>query len=131
MQVLETDELIEQSRATETFRKAVRDLEQGTVSTLIHYPRGNPRVKVLRVVYNLLETYPDLDIERVRIEGKSSCSGYVGEATVWPGPKRIRFNWDCKWKAQEENLIDPFGLPDQIRAAQQFGHRCFVSFEEA
>ena len=45
------------------------------------------------------------------------------------GERQVRFHWDCKWRAQQEGWVDYFGFPDQIRAAREFGWRCFERWE--
>ena len=47
-----------------------------------------------------------------------------------PRARRVRFHWDCKWRALQEGWTDYFGFPDQVRAAREFGHDCFRLWEE-
>lgn len=129
MRLKTLDQLLNNSQATEAFKQAVRDLESRHATRLIECYRFIPQIKALRLIYFLLESYPDLKIEKIKVDGQSSCSGFVGKAKVWPGPLTIKFDWDCRWKAEEEGWVDAFGRPDQVRAAHKFGYRCFRLFE--
>lgn len=125
--------LLERSRATDDFR--------AYVAAFVGDPRPNagvtfdaysPPVKVERTLTKLLEAHPELEISRVEIEGSSGCEYYRGEMRVHTregGVQRVRFHWDCKWRAQQEGWTDYFGFPDQMRAAREFGHDCFRRWE--
>jgi hypothetical protein len=84
-------------------------------------------VKVLRVLAQLFETAPELEVERVHVDAASGCADFRGVLTVEArsGTRAFDFVWDCHWRAVQEGWTDAFGLPDQIRAAREFGHRCF------
>jgi hypothetical protein len=90
-----------------------------------------PRVKVERLLTQLLHTYPDLVVERVHVRGRSGCSDFSGEMTVFAndGQHRIAFTWCCAWRAEQEGWRDCFGFWDQARAAREFGFRCFSRWE--
>jgi hypothetical protein len=123
-------ELLDQSRASDAFKKAVRDLAEGRRSPQIRTNRGAPTIKVLRFLQKLLEIYPDEAITEVEINGRSGCSEFHGEAVVYPSGRRIRFWWDCSWKAEQEGMSTWWGSPDQTKAAQVFGYQCFREFTE-
>src|ERR1043166_3582035 len=123
------DTLLEQSAATAEFKDAVHTVEHGKKTPLISFNGWLPRVKILRVIAKLLEQEPGLNIQNVSIEGESGCSDFEGTASVNSGERKFVFWWDCRWRAQEEGMVDAFGYPDQIRAAQQFGYQCFERFE--
>lgn len=124
-----TDELLEKSAATESFRAALKDFESNHQrNETINFGSGNPPVKVLRVVSGILENFPDLEIETVEVNGRSGCSDYRGTAIV-NGETKIDFVWDCAWKAQQLGWTDFFGNPDQIRAARTYGYQCFERME--
>jgi hypothetical protein len=42
---------------------------------------------------------------------------------------KFDFVWDCQWRAVQQGWTDHFGLPDQIRAAREFGWRCFQHWQ--
>jgi hypothetical protein len=90
-----------------------------------------PRVKVRRVLTQLLATEPALDIEEVVIRGRSGCSDFVGTMDVrtTTGVHVFDFVWDCRWRAEHEGYVDYFGFPDQARAAREFDWQCFQRWE--
>ncbi len=124
------DELLEASKATESFKEAVRDVVRGKLSPPIRASRGAPAIKVLRVLQKILEAYPGEPITAVEIEGRSGCSDFRGEAVVYPSGRRLRFWWDCHWKAEQEGMTTWWGGADQTGAARQFGYQCFREFTE-
>jgi hypothetical protein len=89
--------------------------------------RYAPHVKVTRLLAQLLASHPALEIEEITIDAYSGCSDFVGTLVVRcvDGERRFGFTWDCRWRAEQEGWIDCFGLPDQMRAAQEFGWQCF------
>lgn len=124
-------ELINHSSASEEFKKAFQQfLSDYQPSKRIQFGFGNPPVKVLRAICGLLEAHPDLEIQNLNIDGRSGCSDYRGHLVINEGEHRFTFVWDCAWKAREEGLTDFMGFPDQAKAAQVFGHRCFEKFEK-
>jgi hypothetical protein len=129
MQVRKIDEIIENSHATAAFKRAVQKFIAGKESELIRYSPGSPRIKIIRVLTKILESFPDEAITDVNIEGRSSCSSYYGTLTIGPNALRIRFNWDCQWRAEHEGLRTWYGNPDQTKAAEMFGYQCFEKFE--
>ena len=117
------------SAATADFKRAMRDLAAGKPQSAIQFSRSNPPVKALRVAMKLIEEFPDVPFESVQIEGRSGCSDFAGSALALPGSIRIDFAWNCQWRAEQLGWKDPFGDPDQIRAAREFGYQCFERFE--
>jgi hypothetical protein len=93
-------------------------------------PSCAPRVKVLRVLTQLLHAEPMLSLERVRIDGVSGCADYRGTVTAiaCDGERAFTFVWDCSWRAAAEGWLDRHGLPDQARAAREFGWQCFAAW---
>jgi hypothetical protein len=121
------------SRATDPFRHAVeRFVRTGQPNELVAYDFRCPPVKVERTLIKMLESFADLPIERVAIEARSGCEFFKGTATMEAGGRtiRVRFEWNCRWKAEQMGWADWFGLPDQIRAAREFGHDCFSTWHE-
>lgn len=90
-----------------------------------------PRVKVRRLLAHLLHSEPALEIEKIVVRGSSGCSDFVGSVDVHTtsGRHAYDFVWDCRWRAEREGWIDPFGFPDQTRAAMEFDWRCFQRWE--
>ena len=124
--------LLDASRATDDFRAdAIALATGGTPGTAIRF-RSGPRVKVLRVVAQLLAAEPEMVIQSVTIEGWSGCSDYRGRVAVETpeGVREFDFVWCCKWRAVQEGFVDYFGMPDQMRAAREFDWRCFESWRE-
>ncbi len=121
--------LLEASRAEAAFKQAVLDFGNGANSPLIACSPGSPRIKVMRVLMQLLEAFPEETISDVSIEGESSCSSYSGRLTFGPANTEVFFNWDCSWRASQEGFVTWYGAPDQAKAAQMFGFRCFETFK--
>ena len=127
---MDLDTLLAGSRATDEFKACVRQYSTVGKAPLIEVAGCSPPTKVLRVVAQLLDAEPGLRLERVRVSGSSGCSDYrgVAEAHVEGVVKRWSFVWCCKWRAVEQGWLDWFGLPDQMRAAREFGYRCFETW---
>jgi hypothetical protein len=130
-------DVLARSRAAEQFKRDVRALAEAPFGVRRGYPtiecsRPAPGVKVLRVITQLLAAEPDFPVERVRVDGWSGCSDFVGMlvATGQGVARRFEFVWDCRWRAQQEGWRDVFGDPDQSRAALHFGWRCFAAWRE-
>ncbi len=124
---------LQRSRATDAFRDAVATfVRTGRANERVVFHAYSPSVKVERTLTRVLEAYPELAVERVEIDGSSGCEFFRGTATIHAGDetRRVRFNWDCKWRAEQEGWRDYFGFADQGRAAREFGHDCFRSWEE-
>ncbi len=124
------DDLLAKSRATESFKKAVKNFVKGEESNIIQFSPGSPRVKIMRVLVKLLEAYPNEKISDVVIEGHSTCSSFYGKLRFGPNGTEVQFNWDCHWKARQEGLRTWYGAPDQMKAAQLFGYQCFREFKK-
>jgi hypothetical protein len=118
------------SQATDSFKLDVAAFCAGRVAPRVAVDGFAPRVKVERVLMQLLSTEPSLPITRVVVRGRSGCSDFVGEVKVETVSETHVFDfvWDCRWRAQEEGWTDCFGLPDQMRAAQEFGWQCFQAW---
>lgn len=127
----ELEHLLSTSRATEPFKAAVRRYFTDGRADGIHVEGLAPRIKVRRLLTHILSAEPHLQIEHVALQGRSGCSDFVGTVRVHTtqGPRVYAFAWDCRWRAEQEGWMDCFGLPDQIRAAQEFDWRCFERWE--
>jgi hypothetical protein len=123
--------LLEKSRADDDFKRDLVAYADSRPAARVVLLRPAPRPKVLRVLTQLLHAEPALCVERVAIDGISGCSDFRGTLTVdcADGPRGWRFRWDCRWRAEEEGWHDGWGLPDQSRAAREFGWRCFERWE--
>jgi hypothetical protein len=126
-------------------RSPCADALKGEIRSLLAQPFGNARsgsallctrsmpvVKVERVLTMLLTQLRDAPIERIEIDARSGCSDFSGHVAVTvAGTTRVfEFVWDCRWRAAEEGWLDHWGEPDQIRAAREFGWRCFAKWVE-
>ncbi len=70
------------SRATDAFLADVaRFLEHAEAPRVVLRHRA-PRVKVLRLLHQLLDAEPELAVERVAIDARSGCSDFTGTITV-------------------------------------------------
>jgi len=126
-------EYLGRSAATPAFREAVEAFRAGAgPSEFLAFPITAPRVKVERTLTKVLEEYGTLPIEGVEIEGYSGCEFFRGLAAIRTTEQvvRVRFEWNCKWKAIQLGWTDYFGFPDQTRAALEFGYDRFRSWEE-
>lgn len=104
---------------------------QGGDAARVQLEGHAPRVKVERVLTQLFHANPDLPIERVRVQGRSGCSDFIGSlvAVTADAEHRFEFTWCCAWRAEQEGWRDCFGFWDQARAAREFGWRCFSRWE--
>lgn len=125
---------LDPASATPEFRDALIEfVHTGAPSDRVRFDHRSPPVKVERVLTKLLAEHPEFEVEAVEIDGSSGCEFYRGEAVVTTSggmARRIRFRWDCRWRALEQGWTDYFGFPDQARAAQEFGYDCFQVWEE-
>jgi len=126
------EHLLSTASATDDFKQDVIRFAQGARVERIHIVRHSPRIKVLRLLAQLLTAESTLRIERVSIDGWSGCSDFRGVIAVMTsdGARTFRFRWDCSWRAEQEGWYDAFNLPDQIRAAREFDWRCFSRWDE-
>ena len=113
------------------FKSEVLTYVRGGASPRIELSCHAPRVKVERVLTQLLHAHPDLPVERVRVDARSGCSDFTGELVVTAGEAEHRFvfTWCCAWRAEQEGWRDCFGFWDQARAAREYGFRCFSRWE--
>ena len=125
-------ELMARSLASDEFKADVRAYAAHEPASRLTVARHVPRVKVLRVLAQLFETAPELEVERVHVDAASGCADFRGVLTVEArsGTRAFDFVWDCHWRAVQEGWTDAFGLPDQIRAARAFEWRCFAHWRE-
>ena len=124
--------LLDASRATAEFKRDVLAYADHHRVERVRVEMHSPRVKVLRVLTQLLAQIPDAAIERVHLTASSGCSDFRGTLAVFAdGAERtFDFVWDCAWRANEEGWLDYYGFPDQIRAAREFDWRCFAQWRE-
>lgn len=122
---------LEVSAATAEFKADVASFLSGEKSDRVRVETYVPRVKVRRLLTQLLTSEPSLEIEHVVIRAQSGCSDLIGTVDVHTrsGPQHFEFVWDCRWRASREGWVDYFGMPDQMRAAQEFDWRCFQRWE--
>lgn len=121
------EQILARSSAAETFKNAVRGYCATGVDERIRIDGFAPRVKVRRLLAHILSTEAHLPIEGIMLRGRSGCSDFVGTVQVHTtsGSRTYEFVWDCRWRAEEQGWIDCFGLPDQIRAAEEYDWQCF------
>lgn len=134
--LMELEQILARSAAHEAVKAAVRELAANPYGLAVSRAalaatRPAPAVKVLRVLTQLLDAEPTLRVRRVRLDATSGCGDFTGLLRVDADDHRVEyaFTWDCHWRATEAGLVDPWGYPDQTRAAQQFGWRCFARWE--
>ena len=122
---------LEAAEAHPEFKREVLDFVKGAPTKRIEMQGYAPRVKVERVLTQLLHAHPDLPVERVTVRGRSGCSDFTGEVSVYASDRehRFAFTWCCAWRAEQEGWRDCFGFWDQARAAREFGFRCFSRWE--
>ena len=123
---------IQGSRATPDFKQAVAGFRAGDRTERVKLESYVPRVKVERLLTQLLTAEPSLEIEHVVIRGMSGCSDFVGSVDVQTtsGSHVFDFVWCCRWRAESEGYVDYYGFPDQLRAAREFDWRCFQRWEQ-
>jgi len=130
---MEHDLIPASSAVSPEFRSAVNIYASRGETDRIRSVRSSPRVKVLRVIRQLLEREPELAVERVEIDALSGCSDFRGtvRAECADGVRQFEFVWDCQWRAEQLGWVDAFAFPDQIRAAREFGWDCFRSWQSS
>ena len=126
------ESILARSQATEAFKRDLVRFAAGEEVSAVRIDGFAPRVKVERVLTQLLHAEPELVVQRVVVHGTSGCSDFVGEIAVeTPTENRtFSFTWCCRWRAEQEGWRDYFGFPDQIRAAREFKWDCFQRWEE-
>jgi hypothetical protein len=125
------DTVVHESRATNRFKSDLASYLAGGRATRVKVQSFVPRVKVRRLLAQLLSAEAALEIEKVVIRGVSGCSDFVGTVDVETTSDTHAFDfvWCCRWRAEQEGYVDYFGFPDQVRAAQEFDWQCFQSWE--
>ena len=125
-------EILDRSFASDAFKADLRAYAMRQDAPSIVTARNLPRVKVLRLLTQLLASHPEFRVERVLVDAHSGCSDFFGTVVAeGAGDARMfEFTWDCRWRAEQEGWLDAFGFPDQIRAAEEFGWRCFAQWAE-
>jgi len=125
------DTLIQGSSASADFKADIVSFLTGDRSERVRLETYAPRVKVQRLLTQLLSVEPSLEIEHVVIRGMSGCSDFAGSVDVQTtsGTHVFDFIWCCRWRAENEGYVDYFGFPDQLRAAREFDWRCFQRWE--
>jgi hypothetical protein len=125
--------ILSRSCATNRFKADVLAFSSRAESPSITLVRTVPRIKVIRLINQLLHAHPEWVVDRLRIDGRSGCSDFVGTVTVEGGGETrvVEFAWDCRWRAEEQGWVDAYGFPDQIRAADEFGWNCFQRWQPA
>ena len=126
------ESILARSQATDAFKRDLVRYAAGEEVSAVRIVGFAPRVKVERVLTQLLNAEPQLVIQRVAVHGSSGCSDFVGEVAV-ETPTETRtfsFTWCCRWRAEQEGWRDYFGFPDQIRAAREFKWDCFQKWEQ-
>ena len=123
--------LLTQSSATQEFKADIARFLAGDRSSRVKVESFVPRIKVQRLLSQLLAHESTLQIEQVTIRGSAGCSDFVGTIDVQTasGSHVFEFVWCCRWRAEREGFLDYFGFPDQSRAAQEFDWRCFRKWE--
>jgi len=125
-------QILSRSRASDRFKTDLVAFSSWTESPSITLTRNVPRIKVIRLITQLLHEHPEWAIERIHIDARSGCSDFVGTVVVeGAGDSRsIEFAWDCRWRAEQQGWLDAYGFPDQIRAADEFDWNCFQRWQE-
>jgi hypothetical protein len=123
--------ILSRSCATDRFKADVVAFSTRADSPSITLVRAVPRIKVIRLINQLLHAHPEWAVDRLQIDARSGCSDFVGTVTVEGGGETrvIEFAWDCRWRAEEQGWVDAYGFPDQIRAADEFGWNCFQRWQ--
>lgn len=126
------ESILARSKATEAFKQDVLRFASGDEPAAIQILGYAPRVKVERVLVQLLSAEPDLAVRSAKVRGASGCSDFTGEIIVETptATRTFSFVWCCRWRAEQEGWKDYFGFPDQIRAAREFGWDCFQRWSE-
>jgi hypothetical protein len=125
-------QLLARSCASPTFKSDVVAFAARAEVATITASRNVPRVKVIRLINQILNAHPEFAIERLHVDARSGCSDFVGTVVVEGGgeSRRFEFAWDCRWRAEQQGWVDAYGFPDQIRAADEFGWNCFQRWQE-
>jgi hypothetical protein len=127
----ELESILAQSRAAEPFKSAVRSYYATGSADRIRIEGFAPKIKVRRVLAQMLSAEAHLPIEKIVVRARSGCSDFVGVVHVQTSTDSLAYSfvWDCRWRAEQEGWTDCFGFPDQIRAADEYDWRCFERWE--
>ncbi len=127
----EIEALLAASAADPAFAADVLAYANGRSAARVRVLRPVPRVKVLRVLAQLLATEPRLRVCEVQVDARSGCADLRGALLVAcaEGQHAWRFVWDCRWQAEQLGWRDRWGFVDQERAARERGWRCFARWE--
>ena len=123
--------LLAHSAALPAFRDDVAAFLAYRDAPRVTLGRMAPRVKVARVLAQLLAAWPALRVARVHVDGESGCAHFRGTLSLEcadGATHRVAFRWDCRWRAEREGWRDASGAPDQGLAAATFGWRCFAEW---
>lgn len=129
---MELHEILAASQATDAFKADVLAYVEHHEVARVTTARRSPRVKVVRLLTQLLSAEGALPLDRVHLDALSGCADFTGTLVVelaTGGSLTMRFAWDCHWRAEQQGWTDAYGLPDQIRAAREFDWRCFQQWE--
>jgi hypothetical protein len=126
-------QILSRSCATDRFKADLLAFSSRAESPSISLARTVPRIKVIRLINQLLHAHPEWVVDRLHIDARSGCSDFVGTVTVEGGGESrvVEFAWDCRWRAEQQGWVDAYGFPDQIRAADEFGWNCFHRWQPA
>lgn len=127
----ELEQILADSRASETFKKDVRRFCTTGGADRIRIEGFAPAIKIRRLLTHMLSAEPNLPIEHVSVRGLAGCSDFIGIVRVHTKSEThvYEFVWDCRWRAEQEGWTDCFGFPDQIRAAREYDWRCFLRWD--
>ncbi len=134
MMIADLETLLAASHATAAFRADLAAYAARLPAERVTSSSPAPRVKVLRAIAQLLHSEPALEVDRINVRAVSGCADFVGTLTAQDADGESHvfdFEWNCEWKARELGYVDYFGLPDQIRAAQEFDWKCFAHWTRA
>lgn len=129
MMIADLEALLAASRATAAFRSDLAAYAARLPAERVTSSSPAPRVKVLRAIAQLLHAEPAIEVDRISVRAVSGCADFVGTLTAHDADGEsyvFDFEWNCEWKARQLGYVDYFGLPDQIRAAQEFDWQCFA-----
>jgi len=74
--------ILTRSCATDRFKSDVIDFASRADVPSITLVRAVPRVKVVRLITQLLHAHPEWVVDRVQVDARSGCSDFVGTAVV-------------------------------------------------
>ena len=115
--------ILTRSCATDRFKSDVIAFASRADVASIALVRAVPRIKVVRLITQLLHAHPEWVVDRVQVDARSGCSDFVGTAVVEGGGqcRVIQFAWDCRWRAEQEGWTDAFrDLLAQLANAPSF-----------